>query len=310
MDPVAEARAAKGPLTSIAANISGRMYDIEELIADNQNIEALVAADMERFPNLQALYIPHNKIRRLDNLKTNYRLCFLDARDNQISEIDLSAQCYMRDLYLSGNRLEDLEKVLSKLAHMTDLQTLDLSGNPATLEKGYRSQVIAKFVTLKVLDGLDVPPGARAPPKKKDPALQSRPSSVLQYLLTRPPSAADAIVRCRADKIRKEREAKKKKEEEEQTAVARRRKEEFEEALKSRQLPLADFLVRGSKSQMNIGPPPRKEANFACKMFIKIPTYTENDGLADPEKIVAKQSPDLPTTALRRRMERKTVHPK
>jgi hypothetical protein len=216
----------------------------------------------------------------------------------------------MRDLYLSGNRLQDLERVLDRLSHMTDLQTLDLRGNPATLEKGYRSQVIARFVTLKVLDGLEIPPSARAPPKKVDSARQSRPSSVLQYLLTRPPSAADTIVRRNADGIRRAREERRRREEEEMTAVARRRKEEFEEAARSRRAPLAEFLTRGRETKSEIGQRPRTVARFACRMFLKVPVFSMNEGLAEEEKILANQSPNLPTGAFRRRVTQKIVHPK
>jgi hypothetical protein len=286
------------------------MYDIEELVADSQGLECLLEADLAQFPNLQALFIPHNKIRRLDNLQHNYRLCFLDARDNGMVEFDLSGQCYMRDLYLSGNRLQDLERVLARLAHMKDLQTLDLRGNPATLEKGYRAHVIARFATLKVLDGLDVPASARKLPKKVESAGgPPRPSSVLQYLLARPPSAADAIVARHADDIRRARELRRRKQEEEETAVARRRKEEFEEAARSRQLPLADALTRGTQRQAIADQRPRTEAR-AWQLFLKIPEFRVNDGLSDEEKLFVKQNPGIPTMSLTRRVSLKVVHPK
>jgi hypothetical protein len=50
----------KGPMTRIAQHIKGRMYDMEELVAANQGIEALVSDDMAQFPNLHSLYIRHN----------------------------------------------------------------------------------------------------------------------------------------------------------------------------------------------------------------------------------------------------------
>lgn len=151
-----KAKASKGPLTEIASHLKQKCFDMEELVADNIGLEQLDRNDLKQFPNLQFLYIPNNKLTILDNLENNFRLTFIDARNNQISDIDIPKQEYIRELYLSGNLLHDFDRILAKMAHMKDLETLDLRGNPLTLEKGYRQSVISQFQFLKTLDGIEV----------------------------------------------------------------------------------------------------------------------------------------------------------
>jgi hypothetical protein len=301
----------KGPLTRIAQHIKGKMYDIEELVAANQGIEALVSDDMAQFPNLHSLYIPHNRLKVLNSLEKNYRLSFLDARDNQLVDFDLSKQLHMRELYLSGNQLQGLETVLEKLSHMSDLQTLDLRGNPATLEKGYRAAVVARFITLKVLDGLEVEKAERA--KKVELQLQTshgnRTSSLMQYLTTRPLSAADAIVRRRSEDIRKKRQLQKQQDEERQTAVARRRREEFEEAARRHRAPLCDAVLRGIPSRPVEEVKSEQPRRPMSRLFLKVPHYTQNEGLEDAERVLVHHSPDLPNV-FRRRLTEKIVFAK
>lgn len=151
-----KAKASKGPLTEIASHLKQKCFDMEELVADNIGLEQLDRNDLKQFPNLQFLYIPNNKLTILDNLENNFRLTFIDARNNQISDIDIPKQEYIRELYLSGNLLHDFDRILAKMTHMKDLETLDLRGNPLTLEKGYRQSVISQFQFLKTLDGIEV----------------------------------------------------------------------------------------------------------------------------------------------------------
>ena len=153
----------KGPLTEIASHLKQKTFDMEELVADNIGLEELIEDDLKQFPNLQALFIPRNKLKILNHLEKNFRITFLDARNNQITDIDLPKQEFIRELYLSGNNLHDFEKILAKMSHMKDLETLDFRGNPLTLEKGYRQSVISQFQDLKILDGIEV----TRPPKKK-----------------------------------------------------------------------------------------------------------------------------------------------
>jgi hypothetical protein len=247
----------------------------------------------------------------LDNLEKNYRLSFLDARDNQLVDFDLSRQLYMRELYLSGNQLQGLEVVLGKLSHMSDLQTLDLRGNPATLEKGYRAAVVSRFVTLKVLDGLEIGKADRAQKPERPPQTSEgkRPCSLLQYLTTRPLSAADTIVRRRSEDIRRQRQLQKEREEEERTAVARRRREEFEEAARSHMAPLCDAVLRTMAARPKEEVKREQPKRPASRLFLKIPSYTQNEELEEAEKLVVHHCPDLPNV-FRRRLTEKIVFPK
>ncbi|OHT03703.1 hypothetical protein TRFO_28838 [Tritrichomonas foetus] len=298
-------RKAKGPLTEIAIQTNQKCFDLEELVADNIGLEEIIEDDIKQFPNLQILYIPRNKIKTLNNLGHNCRITFIDARDNQISDIDLPKLDFVRELYLSGNVLHDYEKVISKISHMKDLETLDLRGNPLTLEKGYRQSMISHFANLKILDGLEV-----VHPKKKKGTLgettrqtmtRDRPRSVLECLLTRPLSAADAIVKMKSDQIRMNQKLKIQKLEEEQTAVARKRKEEFEAASKKLP-PLPDAVLEidnKNKALNTIEKKPEKK-RASTRMFIKAPVYQTLEEVPDNLEFAVKLNPNLPNVFTKR----------
>lgn len=314
----------KGPFSLVALNSKEKAFDREELVADNMGLTTLVAEDLKQFPNLQALYIPNNKIEKLDNLQNNFRITFLDARNNKIRDLDMEKQEYMRELYLAGNQLHDLEKILSKMDHMKDLKVLDLRQNPLTLEKGYRSLVISKFPDLITLDGLDVTPFERKKKSTNTPSLTSvqtsvvsrksgtRPNSVLQVLLARPLSAADATVQYKANRIRMAKIMKEKREMEEQTAIARKRKEEYEEAANKRIAPMADgsrVLERSELMQRCVPaatPQPKKRPT--TRMYVKMPIYTKSGYLTADEERAAKLNPELPPI-FDVRLSHKTVYP-
>ena len=402
----------KGPLTEIASHLRQKSFDMEELVADNIGLEELSEEDLKQFPNLQALFIPRNKLKVLNHLEKNFRITFLDARDNQISDINLPKQEFIRELYLSGNLLHDFEKILTKMSHMKDLETLDLRGNPMTLEKGYRQSVIAQFQYLKILDGIEVV----RPKKKTDPlstqkysrsisksnqkisespsitktpistptpvedeidknkndsitpiknarllntpaisksaspkgkssvneesisnasssvstteanpendtdikenksspqstptktinetqlskttdSRKKRPKTVLQCLLSRPLSSADAIVKMKSDQIRLKQIQKQKKIEEEQTAVARKRKEEYERKAKCPP-PLPDALLELEKKSATQNTEKKQiQKRASTRMFIKKPIIQELEEVPYELEFAVKLNPKLP----------------
>lgn len=289
----------KGPLTALALSGNEKPFDTEELVADNIGLASITAEDICQFPNLHSLYIPNNKISVLNNLNMNIRIAFLDARNNEIVDIDLSKQEYMRELYLSGNKLQDLDRILSKLIHMRDLQTLDLRGNPLTLEKGYRSTIIQSFPTLKNLDGLEVETYERVKPKLVGVRTtnKNRPKTVLQCLLTRPLSSADAAVKLRAEKIRKARETKLQREEEERAAAARKLREEFDAKAAMKEAPMAEGFDYLGKSMLRNQTPnevARPQTRARSRMYIKRPVYTEKKELEEGEQRAVQLNPNLP----------------
>jgi hypothetical protein len=128
-------------------------------------------------------------------------------------------------------------------------------------------------------------------------------------LTTRPLSAADAIVRRRSEDIRKQRQLQKQRDEERQTAVARRRREEFEESARRHRAPLCDAVLRGMPSRPIQEVKSEQPSRPTSRLFLKVPSYTQNEGLEDAERVVVHHSPDLPNVFTRRLTE-KTVFAK
>jgi hypothetical protein len=310
MERTRRLHAPRGPFTTIGANIKGKLHDLEELVADNLGIDHIILEDMAPFHNLQALYIPHNKLRILNNLKYNYRLYFLDARFNEITDIDLPDQLYLRELYLSHNKLEDLDTFITKLVHMRELQVLDLRHNQLTLEKGYRATVISNIPTLKFLDGQDVT--AAEKPKREEIAPSrpsTRPQTVLQFVRERPLSAAEQVVVRRANQIRLERIRAQKRLEEEQTAVARRRKEDFE-ALANRPPPIPDGFQFPKNKVEVVKAADVSERRSTLRWFMKQPEFKVRELTQDEDAFAMRLNPRLPQAIFSRRMTEKTVFPK
>ena len=289
----------KGPFTELLQRLHEKAFDKEEIVMDHMGLTSIITEDIKQLPNLQVLYIPNNKITNLTGLEYNFRLYFLDARNNHMTDFDLSKQQYMRELYLSGNKLTDLDRILAKLAHMHDLQVLDLRGNPLTLEKGYRGTVIRTFPTLKTLDGLDVMPSERVKPKVVGVrATQgSRPKTVLQALLSRPLSDADLIVQKKAERIKRQMELKQQREEEEQTAAARKLKEEFERAAASREAPIADGLdFLGMSLRRNQKPKIEKpvKPRARSRIYIKKSFVDERSVMSEDDEQAMRMNPLMP----------------
>lgn len=286
-----ETKKTKNPFLETSSRLRITPFSTQELVVDQANIREIGPNDLSFYPNLIALYIPHNKIEVLNNLEKNIRLTLIDARDNNIRDLNLSRQTFLNELYLSSNNLQDLEATLAKIVHLRNLEVLDLRGNPLTLEKGYRQTVAAAMPWLKVLDGLDITAADRPKIQKKRETLQSkpkRPQSILQQLMERPLSAADAVIVRKANRIRA------------QTALKQQRTEvvEQKEVKKERTMPLPDCLMVGVRKQQESQPkevinevPKRKTYS---RMYIKRPVYTKTTELSDNDQKLIKLSPDLP----------------
>ncbi|EAY21146.1 Leucine Rich Repeat family protein [Trichomonas vaginalis G3] len=288
-----ETKKTRNPFLETSSKLKVTPFSTQELVVDQANIHEIGPNDLSFYPNLVALYIPHNKIEVLNNLEKNIRLTLLDARDNLIKDLNLSRQTFLTELYLSSNKLQDLEQTLAKIVHLRNLEVLDLRGNPLTLEKGYRQTVAAAMPWLKVLDGLDISAADR--PKhtiKRDNSNSRprRPQSILQHLMERPPSAADAVIIRKANKIRA------------QTALKQQRDvvEEKPVVVQQRTMPLPDCLTIGLRKQ------PKEEEEQKDKtteiprrktysrMYIKRPVYTKTSELSDNDQKLIKLNPDLP----------------
>jgi hypothetical protein len=321
--PPSNSHKPKGPLSEIASRLRTKAFDLEELVAENIGLKEIVIEDIRMFPNVHDLYIARNQIRVLNNLQYNYRISFLDARYNHITEIDLPSQEYMRELYLSCNELQDLDANLNKLAHMRDLQVLDLRNNPLCLEKGYRLSVISRIPTLKILDGIDVTAAERRRARIRESgsptpsgrisrrSTASRPRSVLETLLTRPLSAADSVIKERSRRIREKRIMEARREEEEATAIARKRKEDFERAALVKVAPMPDgldYLGKAlHKEEAKQEARPKTHQSF-LRMYLVQPVFTDAVELTDGERRCLQFNPRLPP--IFRRVEHEKKYPK
>ena len=264
---------------------------IEEIVIKKHMINEIKPNDLRFFINLQYLFIPYNNLTKLNNLESNIRLKFIDARHNKISDFDLSKQLFLEELYLSGNCLQNLSATLKKMEHIKRLHILDLKDNLVSLEKGYRKQVANVFPDLEILDGQHVTPDERkkilTQKSSKTSNLLStvspitprrRPKSILQCLKERPLSQADDIVRRKANHIIAQREERKEKELLEQTAAFRKQKEEFEMAAQIRVAPIPqelDFLEMAKrKTEQKVKIQETSRPN--TRLYFKSPSFPKN----------------------------------
>eukprot|EP01138_Halocafeteria_seosinensis_P012757 gb/GECG01013033.1/.p1 GENE.gb/GECG01013033.1/~~gb/GECG01013033.1/.p1 ORF type:complete len:587 (+),score=87.14 gb/GECG01013033.1/:1-1761(+) len=109
---------------------------------------------LERFVNLEVLWINDNRIGRLENLGNNTRLKELYAHRNEIYTLkgSLPKLKFLRVLTLGNNRLSSLDTLIATLKKCAYLEELDMHGNPCSEEVNYRYKLIHAFPTLKVLD--------------------------------------------------------------------------------------------------------------------------------------------------------------
>lgn len=282
----------QGPFIDIIKEIRSKPGDTEEIVIGKHKISEITEGDLYPFPNLQYLYIPFNNLTRLDHLERNFRLKFIDARYNQITDFDLSHQTFLEELYLSGNKIQNLEVVMKKLSHIRNLRVLDLRGNPLTLEKNYKQLAVSTFPDLQNLDGHEITqydhikyPNSKIPSSSINKNMsiskltlnttRRKNTTVLQCLKERPLSSADQIVQKRVDHILKEREKKKEMELLEQTAVARKRKEDFEAAAKIKTAPMPeelDFLGKAERLAAEKKPVVKPTKRPHTRIYFKKPS--------------------------------------
>ncbi|CAG5116232.1 unnamed protein product [Candidula unifasciata] len=130
--------------------------DVEELSLSNRKL--LDVVDLGRFKYLKHLWLNGNKIRRVNFLHSNFRLCELYLHDNLLSDISGSLRhltCLVV-LTLQNNYLTDLATTVKEFDRMYALRVLNLFNNPVALEPGYRVFVINSLPSLTIFDGLGI----------------------------------------------------------------------------------------------------------------------------------------------------------
>ena len=84
----------------------------------------------DKFHNLSVLVLSRNKLTKIDNLDTNFRIRTLIAQGNQICTLkgSLVHMRLLQQLDLSNNRLRNLQKIAQSLKCFEFLETLNLKG--------------------------------------------------------------------------------------------------------------------------------------------------------------------------------------
>ncbi|KAK7254625.1 U2 snRNA binding protein [Aureococcus anophagefferens] len=140
-----------------------------------------------------------NEIKTLGNFAPSPRLGTLFLNNNRVSRVDgdLGAQLpNLHTLMLTRNAIEDLEG-LGALASCTKLSLLSCAENPVTRCAHYRSYLVAKIPTLKVLDFKKVKPQERVDAKKLFPEGQP-PTVDLRAMAPKPPPRVPGAAAARA----------------------------------------------------------------------------------------------------------------
>jgi leucine-rich repeat-containing protein 49 len=103
--------------------------------------------------NLRVLNLESNQIREVPDLTGLDSLSELNLKKNQIEKMnDLSSLNHLRRLLLSDNKLNTLAD-LQSIGFAPQLLELSLEGNAATSDSFYRSNMLSRIRTLKILDG-------------------------------------------------------------------------------------------------------------------------------------------------------------
>jgi Leucine-rich repeat (LRR) protein len=85
-------------------------------------------------------------------------LTWLDLSFNKLTSIsaELAEFSSLKIMYLHGNLLTELGKVLNTLRHLSQLYSLTLHGNPLEEHKKYRARILCNLPQLRSLDFTNV----------------------------------------------------------------------------------------------------------------------------------------------------------
>mmetsp|Transcript_32691 Transcript_32691/g.63873 ORF Transcript_32691/g.63873 Transcript_32691/m.63873 type:complete len:441 (-) Transcript_32691:162-1484(-) len=149
---------------------------LKEVSLHQQNLEGINRALTRLCPELQILYLQHNLINRIQNLKRLKELDYLNMAINNVTKIEgLERNEKLRKLDLTVNFI-DLDGLLGveKLKINLCLDELYLLGNPCAEFDGYRLFVIGTLPQLKKLDGNTVTATERILAKQQLKELRER----------------------------------------------------------------------------------------------------------------------------------------
>jgi Leucine-rich repeat (LRR) protein len=106
------------------------------------------------FPNLECLWLNQNRLEKIENLDSNFRIKYLYVQNNQIKTLDGSLKYFkhLDTLAINENELRGLDHVLAFLKQFPLLVSLDLFGNPLAEEPNYRFKVLNALPQLTLFD--------------------------------------------------------------------------------------------------------------------------------------------------------------
>ncbi|ORY25645.1 putative nuclear regulatory subunit of Glc7p type 1 protein serine-threonine phosphatase [Naematelia encephala] len=110
---------------------------------------------LEGLVNLEELYLSHNGLERIEGLENNTKLKTLDIGNNIIKQIEgISHLSQLEEFWASYNKIPHLSALDSQLAHLQNLETVYLEGNPCQTNDmaGYRRKIILALPQVKQID--------------------------------------------------------------------------------------------------------------------------------------------------------------
>lgn len=140
------------PYTCITKRNRKYASECREVYLANQGCEE-VSEDFAHFGNLEVVWLSGNRLARIENLESNFRIKEVYIQDNRlVSLAGLRSFKFLKVLLASGNQLRNLEKQLNLLSHFAFLNKLDLFDNPVAEEPDYRLRLIYRLPQVEILD--------------------------------------------------------------------------------------------------------------------------------------------------------------
>ena len=134
--------------------IKSRKYanECKEIVLSDRKINRLT--NLDKFTNLEALWLTNNKLEKLTQLNQNFRLKIVCLGNNRITSLEGSLQNmkFLQTLFLNTNKLRNLDNNLTILSEFSFLKNLNLFGNPLAEEPDYRYRVIYQLPSLEIFD--------------------------------------------------------------------------------------------------------------------------------------------------------------
>lgn len=144
------------PLTCLA--LKGKKYqaETEEVYLANKG-GTILSASFRNFLTLEVCWFNDNKLTRLDNLDTCFRIRELYVQNNRLVSLQFLQQFkFLRTLLASNNQIRNLDKQLRFLSKLNFLKKCDLFDNSIAEEPDYRLRMIYHAPQVQILDRVGV----------------------------------------------------------------------------------------------------------------------------------------------------------